>query len=256
MYIKQLHKCGIYTEEERYSVSNRVLDTSKKARVPRDQTKQTSKEQEESNIKRAEKWLRRLANTNFIHNKDLFVTLTTKKKLGLKEVKRITKNFIERLAYYFKKNKLGKLKYIYCYGEHKKEGIHTHMVVSGVNIDKLIEVWEKDQNAGRIHISKLHFSNRDGIGGLMAYFIRNFRELVEKARKRGEKVDVFNMRKYTPSQKLKQPRSSKPIYITRKQMVEEPKARKGFMNWCDGIKETEYGRYQLIHIIRVANMRS
>lgn len=260
-YVERTYICGNYIEKERFYCQSNLVASITRPREPKDKTKQTTKEIEEKNRKKAEKKLRRLANTNFIHGHDLFVTISAKSYKDLAEFSRITRKFLDRLKYHFKTNKLGDFKYIYCFGEHKelnkenKVGVHSHLVISGMSWDKLIEIWEKDKDAGQIHISKLRFDNNGGIGGLMAYFMRNVKELKERHRERGEGHKVENMRAYNPSLNLKKPKVSKLKYITRKQMQEQPKARKGFVITDVENTPTSYGIYQVIHIMKISKMR-
>lgn len=262
MYAKRRYICGRYIEEERYNVLNNYISSKSRPRIPKDKTKLTTEQREEQNYKNAEKKARRLANTNFIHGKDLFVTLTGKTFKTLEEMQRMTKNYIARLQYHFDKNNLGEFKYIYSYGEHKekkkakKTGVHTHLIISGISIDTLIAIWEKDKNAGRIHVSKLEFDNKRGIGGLIAYFIKNTKELKQRYKERGEYKKVKNMRSYNPSLNLEKPKGGKVEFITGKKMREEPKARKGYMITDVENIPTSYGMYQIIHMIKIDNMRN
>lgn len=261
-YAKRRHICGNFIEEERFYLDNNLIASKNRPRVPRDKTKLSSKEQEEKNHRQAEKKARRLGNTNFVHGKDLFVTLTAKRYKNLDEFTNMMKKFVERLRYYFKQIKVD-LKYIYCYGEHKekskaecdKVGVHAHIVLSGMSTDKLVEIWQKDREAGRITFSTLRFDNSGGIGRLMAYFIKNVKELKQLHKERGEYQKVKNMRAYNPSLNLKQPKVTELEYITRKQFKEYPQARKGFKVMEVENIPTSYGVHQTIHIIRIANMR-
>lgn len=261
LYIKKRYICGNYIEEERYSLPNNLVASKNRPRTPRDKTKLSTSEREEQNYKKSEKKARRLANTNFINGKDLFVTVTGKTFKTLEEFNKMMKNFVERLRYYFKINNIGELKYLYSFGEHKelskenKVGVHSHLVVSGLPIDKLIEIWEVDKDAGQIHISKLRFDNKGGLAGLMRYFIKNAKELKQRYRERGEYNKVKNMRAYSPSLNLKKPKGGKTEYITRKQMQEQPTARKGFLITDVENTHTSYGVYQVIHILKIENMR-
>ncbi len=264
MYIKRRWECGNFIEEERYSVPSKLFASRENKRIPKDKTKLSTAEQEKRNYNNLEKKSRRLANTNFINGKDLFVTVTGKCKKTYKEFKKMMKNFIERLRYHFETRKLGEFKYIYCFGEHKekskeeheKKGVHGHIVMSGMSWDKLIEIWKVDKEAGeQIDISTLRFDNRGGIGGLMAYFIRNVKELKQMHKDRGEYAKVKNMRAYNPSQNLKKPSGGKIEFITRKQMKEYPTARKGFKITQVDNTPTSYGVYQVIHIMKISKMR-
>lgn len=261
MYVERDHICGDFIERERFTVSNNYISSKNRPREPRDKTKRTTKEREEQNHKKAEKNLRRLANTNFKDKYDQFVTISAKTYKDLKDFSRMTRNFLDRLKYHFKTNNLGDFNYIYCFGEHKelnkenKVGVHSHLVISGLSWDKLIEIWEKDKDAGQIHISTLRFDNKGGIGGLMAYFMRNVKELKERHKERGEYQKIANMRAYNPSLNLKKPKVSKLKFITSKQMHEQPKARKGFIITDVENTPTSYGIYQIIHIMKIENMR-
>lgn len=253
-YFEKSYNCGGYIEKERFSVPREFGNKPKKFRIPRDKSKKSTKEQENQNWKRAEKSLRRKANTNFKHGVDLYVTITSKTKKTLQEFSKMTKNFIERIRYNFKKEKKT-LKYIYCFGEHKKEGVHAHMVISGMSFDKLVTIWEQDKDAGHIGISKLQFDNKDGIGGLMGYFIGNVKERINKAIKRGETINIANVRKFTPSKNLKEPKLTKKIIVS-KVIRETPVAPKGYMIMDHKNTETSYGIYQFIQMIKITDMRN
>lgn len=260
-FVRRPFECGIYTEEERFWVQNNYVASKNRPRIPKDKQQLSTKEIEEKNFKKAIKKARRLANTNFINGWDLFVTLTGKTFKTLAEFTKMMKRFLERLRYYFTTNNLGELKYIYSYGEHKesnkenKVGVHCHIVMSGMSIDKLIEIWEKDKEGGQVYISKLRFDNKGGIGGLMRYFVTNAKELKQRHKERGEYHKVKNMRSYNPSLNLEKPKRGKLEYITRKQMQEQPKARKGYYITDVENIPTSYGVYQVIHTIKIANMR-
>lgn len=253
-YFEKTYDCNGYIEKERFSVPKEFGNKPKRFRIPRDKTKKSTKEQEKQNWKRAEKSLRRKANTNFIHGVDLYVTITSKTKKTLKEFSKMTKNFLERIRYEFKKSKKT-LKYIYCYGNHKKEGIHAHVVISNMSFDRLQEIWESDKDAGHIAFSKLRFDNKDGIGGLMGYFIGNVKERINKAIKSGEKINIANVRKFTSSKNLKEPKVSKKVIVS-KVIRETPVAPKGYMIMDYKNTPTSYGVYQFIQMIKITNMKN
>ncbi len=259
-YVEITHICGNYIERERYFCQNNYIASENRARVPRDKTKKTTKEREYYNNRKSETRTRRSANTNFTED-DLHVTLTATTFKNLEEFSKMMTRFLERLRYHFRVSKLGKLKYIYSYGEHaekskdNKFGVHSHIIMSGMSTDELEKIWKKDKDAGHIQFSKLRFDNKGGIGGLIAYFMRNVQELKKKHRERGEGHKVENMRAYNPSRNLDKPKKSNPKYITRKQMQEQPKARKGFVITDVENIPTSYGIYQLIHIMKITNMK-
>ncbi len=253
MYTEKRIISGAYVELERYFISNKQISSRKRPREPRDKNKKSSKEQEVLNWKNATKNLRRKMNTNFLDGIDLFVTITSKSKKSYLEFKRMTKNFIERIRDYCRTSKI-KFKYIYCYGEDKRDGIHTHIVMSGMSYDDLRNIWFKDREAGRIHISTLSFSNQNGLGGLATYFIKNAQERIKKQQERGEDTSNTYLRKWTSSKNLKEPKV-KTKFITSKQFKEDPKEPKGYkITEVENI-QTSYGMFQHIQMIKIKKMR-
>lgn len=157
------YKCGKYLEVELYHISKKEQKKSRKRKK-----KESRKEQKNLNAKNARKKLRRLLNANF-DNKDLIVHLTYNNFNLPKDEKRAIRdreNYIRRLKNYRKRNNLPELKYIAVL-EYKEANqndkrtrtrIHHHIVISGMDRDKVEELWGKGRaNADRLQPNELGF---------------------------------------------------------------------------------------------------
>lgn len=187
-----------YREKKIYSGDILEIEIYPISKIERKQKRKTKekeskKKQKNLNDKNAKKQLIRLLNTNFT-KKDLHVTLTyTKDNLpkSLDEAKKDVTNFIRRLNYYIKKNRLGELKYIAVIEyKEQKEGkkeirMHHHLVINGiVDRDEIEGIWKK----GRANADRLK-PDEFGLEGLARYVSK----------------DPQGNKRWIPSRNLKQP---------------------------------------------------
>lgn len=252
-YIEKWTYSGDYAEREMYSLTkNQIEYYERKKRTPKDKSKLTLEYQKRTNWKNAEKKLKRLMNCNFT-KRDIFATFTFVEKLSEEIAIQEFKKFISRLRYYFKKNKL-KLKYIYCIGEHKKEGIHFHMIMNNIKLDDLRLVWENSRYGGRLHISTLRFENQNGLGGLARYFMDN----TLGRDKEHSNLDEFNkmlLRKWNSSKGLISPKIK--IKIIKSLSIRSiPKDYRNYKVTNYETYWTSYGQYQYIELIKVNKLRN
>ena len=157
------YKCGKYLEVEIYPISKIEQKKSRKRKK-----KESRKEQKNLNDKNARKKLRRIINANFT-NKDLFIHLTYDNDNLPDSEERALKdrnNYLRRIKNYRKRNNLPELKYIAVleYKEANKNDkrtrtrIHHHIVMSGMDRDKVEELWGKGRgNADRLQPNELGF---------------------------------------------------------------------------------------------------
>lgn len=147
---------GKYLEVEIYPITKQEQKQKRKKK-----TKVSLPKQRNLNDKNAKKHLRRLINTNFT-DKDIALHLTYDNKhlpRDEEEARRNLSNFFRRVKNYRKKHGMEELKYI-AVTEYKetdekdkrtKTRIHHHLVVSGMDRDKLEELWGKGKaNADRL----------------------------------------------------------------------------------------------------------
>lgn len=260
MYKEKTIKAGAFIEKERYSPKSKRFEYYIKhgVRPPKDNTKRSTMELKKSNYKRAEKRLRRLMHANFTP-KDFHVTLTLDEKLDNdgksirldeKLVKRSVVNFLRRIKGYFKTLNR-ELKYIYCIGQDKKNGIHAHIIMSGMSFDKVAEIWKKDKNAGRIDISQLYFDKLRGLAGLAYYFMKNSLERDREIKNKNlEEYNKLLLRKYNPSKNLEQPQEDTKIIYSLK-IKDDPKEYKNCTITEVENKSVSYGFYQYIQMVNI-----
>lgn len=197
--------------------------------------KTTSPKQRNLNNKRACRYFRLLAKTNFGQN-DIHLTLSydeEHKPESVRDAEREVKNFIRRLKNKYQKS--GKeLKYIYITEEGAKSNrIHHHLLInSGIDRDTIEKVWGKGYaNSTRIQLE------HGGIDGLVCYLSKD-----PKGRKR-----------YTPSQNLIKPKES---------VSDTKTSRKKFQQltlWpedCEDMQkhfEKEHPEYKLVSVEKYYN---
>lgn len=111
----------------------------------------TTEEQKERNAVIARKKLSRQINTNFGVG-DLFITLTHRGSLSLKEAKKALRNFFRRLMRFKKKQGEMKLKYI-AVTENESKKLHHHLVINATKItpQEITDIW----GLGRVMVSVL-----------------------------------------------------------------------------------------------------
>ena len=155
------YKCGEYLEVELFHISKKEQKKSRKRKK-----KESRKEQKNLNAKNARKKLRRILNANFT-KKDLIVHLTyDNENLPDNEERAIRdrNNYLRRIKNYRRKNNLEELKYVAVLEYHEaKENdkrtrtrIHHHIVLSGMDRDKVEELWGKGRaNADRLQPNEL-----------------------------------------------------------------------------------------------------
>lgn len=167
------YKCGKYLEVEIYPISKEEQKKSRKKKK-----KESRKEQKNLNAKNARKRLRRILNANF-DNRDLIVHLTySDEHLPGDEDQAIRdrNNYIRRIKNYRNKNNLPDLKYIAVleYSEadprdrRTKTRIHHHIVISGMDRDKVEELWGR----GRANADRLQ-PGENGFEELANYISKN-----------------------------------------------------------------------------------
>ncbi|MDU2670616.1 MAG: hypothetical protein E7C49_01265 [Clostridium sp.] len=157
------YKCGKYLEVEIYPISKVEQKKSRERKK-----KESRKEQKNLNDKNARKKLRRILNANFDY-KDLIIHLTyDDKHLPENEEQAIRdrNNYLRRIKNYRKKSGLSDLKYIavleYSEADPKdkrtKTRIHHHIVLSGMDRDKVEELWGRGRaNADRLQPGETGF---------------------------------------------------------------------------------------------------
>lgn len=154
--------CGKYLEVEIYPISKYE---QKKSRSKKEN--ESRKEQKSLNDKNAKKNLRRRIHANF-DNKDLIVSLSydaDNLPNSEEDAIRDRNNYIRRIKNFRKRNGLGELKYIAVleYREatddkRTKTRIHHHIIISGMDRDKVEELWGKGiANTSRMQANELGF---------------------------------------------------------------------------------------------------
>lgn len=155
-------KCGNFLEVEIYPISKYEQNKSRSRKK-----RESRKEQKNLNDKNARKNLRRRIHANF-NNKDLIVSLSyDAANLPASEDAAIRdrNNYIRRIKNFRKKNGLDEIKYIAVleYREatedkRTKTRIHHHIIISGMDRDKVEELWGKGTaNANRLQANELGF---------------------------------------------------------------------------------------------------
>lgn len=252
MYIKNEIVSGDFIEIEKFQIYRKNFNKNRQIRIPRDKTKKSREEQIKLNNANASKKLRRLLHANFKDNEDMFITCTFIEKIEETLAINIFKNFLRRLKKHREKNNMSKLKYIYCIGNSKKDGIHFHAVINKFSFDYLREEWFKHELAGRFHISTLNYDKKTGLKGLADYFIKNSLERIKKMNKDSDD-DIDNIKKWVSSKSLTKPTIKQKLIIGKFQ--DNPKAYKDYKivdknNW-----KNRYGKFQYIEMVKIQKRR-
>lgn len=196
-----------YREKRIYS--GKILEvevypvTKQETKQPRrKKTKISTPKQRNLNNKNARKHLSRLINTNFT-DKDLVAHVTYRNEelpSSEEEAKRDVVNFIRRIKYYRKKNRItAEFKYIAVieYKESENEEkvrMHHHIIITGdMDRDKVEEIWGK----GWVNTKRLQ-ADEYGYEALAKYISKAIPEAKESGRKKGSK-------RWTQSRNLQQP---------------------------------------------------
>ena len=156
--------CGKYLEVEIYPISTSKYEQKKSRSKKKNESR---KEQKSLNDKNAKKNLRRRIHANF-DNKDLIVSLSydaDNLPNSEEDAIRDRNNYIRRIKNFRKRNGLGELKYIAVleYREatddkRTKTRIHHHIIISGMDRDKVEELWGKGiANTSRMQANELGF---------------------------------------------------------------------------------------------------
>lgn len=125
--------------------------------------------QKNLNDKNAKRYLTQIINGNFTEE-DLHISLTYSDEnlpKTIEEADRQAANFLRRLDYLRKKNRLPKLKYIIVTSyRNGQDGtlarVHHHLIVNGdVGRDEIEDVWRKRRKKGQKKGDKLGFVNAD-----------------------------------------------------------------------------------------------
>lgn len=176
--------CGKdYMEVDIYQLSDRHLRKKKSQK----REKVTAPAQKNLNDKNAKRYLRQLIKTNF-GSGDLHVTCTYRNEMlpeTMEEAEKEVTNFIRRIQYHCKKNKLPSLKYIIitegvCKGEKPKR-IHHHIIMSKVDREVVENLWRKPKKKGKKIGEQIGFCNADrlqveddgGINALVNYLSKD-----------------------------------------------------------------------------------
>lgn len=191
-----------------------------------EKTKETTKAQEQVNIRNAERRVRWLMNENFGPG-DLYLTFDyapasrPEDGEGLKRHGEKLKRDLRRL--YQKKGMA--LKYIYTMERGSKGAMHHHILIQdGATVQELRKIWPY----GRVHIKPLDDTGQ--YRKLAAYFIK----YAVKTRNTDRRL----MRRYYDSSKnLRMPVIRK-IIVRRKTFRKEPAMKKGY--WLDKDTEQHY----------------
>lgn len=224
-------KSGPVTEIEQYE-SVRTVGK----RIPRSKNKRsTDAEQMERNRVNARKYLCRLINANF-SARDLNYSLDYAGDEPTKEeAKRYFKNFIERVRYWCKKNKVI-LRYIErTENTQSRDGrIHHHVVMSRVPMELIFELWKHgDAHMERVgaEIDKASIAN-----------------YIDK-----EDATPFE-RRWSRSRNLKKPEIERKV-ITKKKAYEIIRCPRGYMEVARTYEHSPEGGYhQYTKFVRVGGL--
>lgn len=257
-YIERRIKSGWFLEIIRYPITYNQLQSRKLPRIPRE--KLTLEKQKKQNIINAILTLTRLMHCNFTTN-DLFITLTFKDKHNIDEktaMKEI-QNYLRRLKYFRASKGLDNLKYIWSMGKDKKNGIHFHMLMSGLSFDESKAIWLKSKKAGIVRISDIEYNDTTGLKDTARYFIENALRVNELKAKDKNTLDEFSkklFKKWSCSQGLKKPIVSKPRIIKSLRLTDVPQEYKLYKILNYENIATDYGMYQHIQLIKINKMRN
>lgn len=168
MYRQKKYECGDFLDAEIFFISEKTKKIKRAKKV-----KETTPAQGKLNSKKAERYFVRFVHRNFTR-KDLYVDLTFQREKIPKDkagVLRAVRNYIARLRYHRKKNKLEKLKYIYvisdCDNNGNKARLHVHMIINQMDRDAAEGLWQE----GYANTDKLQFDEY-GVTGKSLYMAR------------------------------------------------------------------------------------
>lgn len=254
-YVEKRTVYGInneYVDIERYRITKQQAFARK---LPRPKIAESLEKQKRMNIKNSIIKLTRLMQSNFKHNKDLFVTLTFNKKVDEKTANKERKSFFSRLKYYLRKNKLPELKYIYCVGEDKKHGIHFHMCLNRISLDELEKIWKVSPLAGRPHVSTLGYDCETGLKALATYFVENVLRMQKSVLNNTTDINEHKklIKKWSGSRNLKKPFVPKgyPKIIKSLKIKDKPNEFKLYKILSAKTVYTEYDVFQKIQLIKI-----
>lgn len=166
IYATKTIKAGVHFEIEIYPEYTR--------RQAKEQgVKKAGKAQRDLNDRNARKRLRRLIECNFT-DRDYWITLTYDKEHEPKDEEEALKNmqnYIKRINYKRKKEKIEKARYIYITerGEGKRKRYHHHVLMDGQqSMDAVEKLWKmgKRNNVRRVA------ADENGLGGLAEYLTK------------------------------------------------------------------------------------
>ena len=174
-YIRKTIKSGNTIEVEEY-FTNRIGFHDPRAK----KEKRTPEQVKAAYMRRREKHLRWLLNTNFSDRRDALITLSYRKDQEkpqtLDDVKADARKYFRRLREDFKRYRM-ELKYIYCVEIGQRGSRHIHAVVSGageVSLMFLARGWD-----GVIDMKPL-FTNGQ-YEDIAAYFVKQYAAKTQKA---------------------------------------------------------------------------
>lgn len=146
-YLKKIWAGDVYEAKEYSSTRQRGkgYQRSMKENI-------STEEMQEYNVMESRKKCGRMINANFGEG-DLFLTLTHREAVGMKDALRLLRNFIGRLKRLRKRKGYDALKYIYVTETGKKGREHHHMIINSMDmtLKELSELW----GLGRVMISRL-----------------------------------------------------------------------------------------------------
>ena len=161
--------------------------------------KPTREAQKKVNRRKAEKFLRRLMNNNFMDG-DFLLTFDYRfeeRPLGKKEMHEIIKAFLRKVRNDVRKGG-GDIKYIHCMEVGPRGARHHHAMINKVDIEILRKHWTH----GGIHIDPLY---SDGQYKKIASYFMKYEDKTQETE--GQLVG----RRYYPSRNLEKPISKKKI---------------------------------------------
>lgn len=260
-YVEKRIISGEWLEIIRYSISKKQL-ARKGKKIPRCPKEKLSLEKQKlQNIKNAELKVKRLMHCNFKDGEDIFLVLTFKDKKNVSEklAKQELSNFFRRLKYFREKNGMSELKYICCMGLDKRNCIHYHLIINQINWDDLRRIWKTSKHAGRIHIADLEYDSTTGLAGTARYFIENAVRADKKLSKEND-IDKHRKRlfkKWSTSRNLEKPKIPKgyPKVIEKWNIKDIPRDHKDYVTKHWVTKQTDYGKYQHIELMKITRLR-
>ncbi len=267
-YIEHRIVSGKFLEIIRHKYYGNYDELLKSRKKPRNKERKLSTEkQKRKNIENCKLKVKRLMHCNFKNQEDLFLSITFEDKNNITEkiaLKRLS-NFLRRLKYFRIKKEMVELKYIWCMGLDKKDGLHFHLIINKIGLDDLRRIWEKTECAGRFQVSSLKYDATTGLKETARYFIEDNALRVDDLKKmkvgNDKELDNFNkklFKKWSCSQKLEKPFVPKgyPKIIKSYEIEEVPREYKLYKTMNYKTIGTDYGLYQHIELIRISKMRN